>query len=395
MERSQSKRLCRMMGRLVVASAMTVSASAAVAQDHGSLDIQTFRPALGPHAVFTTESADTLSHLQPAGALVIDYLSRPLVLGFEDDTTQAVIDQQLAAHLLGGIGAWDVAQFDIGLPVFLVNDGQYGTQDIRGAAVGDLTVRSKFGLLSSRTGPVGVGANLGLTLPTGNSDAFVGSSGVTVSPTLVGDTRFDTPIGQTVIALNLGLRFRSAEEVHDLEVGSNMLYRLGAQVEVIENLLEIGAELYGTTLLGDFFGSAAGSPLEAIIGAKIQTGDGFSIVAGSGGGLVGGLGSPEFRAFLGLNYALPVVTGTTVDETDYPVEEEEEEELIEEEGGIEDPLEEDDVIEEPVVEEPAVEEPVEKEEAAPDAEEEPTDGEEEIIEESFEPAEAPPADDAP
>ncbi|MBA2664955.1 MAG: OmpA family protein [Bradymonadaceae bacterium] len=285
--------------------ATSLSPTPAWAQDAG-FDARNFRPGAGPHQVFVTEAADTLEHLQVAGGVIIDYASQPLVLRFADDSQRAVIDQQLAAHLLMGLGLFDMLQVDLAMPIYLVNDGAFGGQDIRGATVGDLMLRTKVGFLSSLDGPIGLGAMLNVSVPTGDRSAFVGAAGPSITPMLIADTRFSTPMGATKLTANVGAQLLSESTVHAASVGSQLTFGLGAEVAIIDDLLSLGAEIYGGSQFNNFFATAAASPLEGVLGAKIHTGDGFTILAGSGGGLIGGYGTPDFRAFVGLSYAQPI-----------------------------------------------------------------------------------------
>ncbi|MFW6057861.1 MAG: OmpA family protein, partial [Persicimonas sp.] len=78
---------------------------------------------------------------------------------------------------------------------------------------------------------------------------------------------------------------------------------LGAKADFLNGLLRLGGELYGRSEFDDPFDGDQ-TPVEGILGAKVVSDTGFSVSAGAGGGLVGGVGAPEFRAFIGLRYAM-------------------------------------------------------------------------------------------
>ncbi len=334
-------------GFLAALAVMGLSQGSVFAQAN-EYDARVFRPAVGPHNIFMLEGADSLEHLQVTGGLLVDYASQPLVLKF-GDTSKAIVDQQLAAHVLVGFGLFDRLQLDLALPIYLVNDGRFEGEDIRGATVGDLNFRAKYGFLSSMTGPVGLGLGVEVGVPTGDSKAFVGAGSVTVTPRLLVDTRFSTPIGTTKLMANVGARWLDDRRVHDADLGAQLVYGAGAEVEVVENVLSLGAEVFGGSQFDAFFENAAASPLELMMGAKISTADGFTITAGAGGGLIGGYGTPDFRAIVGLMYTLPMDEPVeeveplcpdvpadfegVLDEDGCPVEEE----IVEEEPGCEVP----------------------------------------------------------
>lgn len=297
----------RSAGFLAALAVMGLSQGSAFAQA-GEYDARVFRPAVGPHSIFMTEGADTLEHLQVTGGLLVDYASQPLVLRFGDEN-KSIIDQQLAAHVLLGFGLFDRLQLDVALPIYMVNDGSYEGREIRGATVGDLNVRGKFGLLSSLRAPIGLGVGVEVGVPTGDGASFVGAGSLTVTPRLFVDTRFSTPIGTTTLAANVGARWLDERRVHDSDLSTQLVYGAGVEVEVVEQVLSLGAEVFGGSQFDDFFERAASSPLELLVGAKISTDDGFTITAGAGGGLIGGYGTPDFRAIVGLMYTLPMDDG--------------------------------------------------------------------------------------
>ena len=296
--------LARKLAMVVCVTALAVTAMpqlASAQDDPGSieLDAQNFRPAVGPYSIFKLETADTLDHLQPTGGLLLNYASEPLVLENEDGPTTAVIDQQLAMHVFAGLGLFDRVQLDLEMPVYFVNDGAFGQQTIEGSRLGDLSFRPKVMILSSQDGPVGLGAQMDLTLPTGDAESFVGYPGVQFEPSIIADARF----ANIIVATNLGIGIRQNQDIRNLQLGERFEYGIGAEAEFVDGLLRIGGELNGATELRNPFGEVDESPLEGLLGAKVVTPSGFRVTGGAGGGFVGGYGAPEFRAFLGLSYA--------------------------------------------------------------------------------------------
>src|SRR5690554_1915082 len=118
-------------GFLAALAEMGLSQGSVFAQAN-EYDARVFRPAVGPPNIFMLEGADSLEHLQVTGGLLVDYASQPLVLEF-GDTSKAIVDQHLAAHVLVGFGLFDRLQMDLALPIYLVNDGRFEGEDIRGA----------------------------------------------------------------------------------------------------------------------------------------------------------------------------------------------------------------------------------------------------------------------
>ena len=321
----------------VVAAALCLSLGVgeATAQGRSDIDAQNFRPALGPHATFSVEHSPTLPHLQPGAKLVFDYLSEPVVRG-EGETEQVIVDQQLVADVLGGIGITDRAQVGIHLPFYLVNNGSFGGDSFSGATVGDLALQPKVQLVTHDPSAVGLAARLDLTLPTGEGAAFAGAPGVGVRPQLIADAVF----GGTTLAANLGGSFSPAGEVGNIDVGSRFTYGFSVQQEVVDGLVDVGAEMYGHTPFTEFFGEAEDSPLEGLLGAKLRTEAGAVISAAAGGGFSPGIGAPEFRAIVGVSYP-DVVSDSDgdgiSDDDDRCVDEAEDRDGFEDEDGCPDP----------------------------------------------------------
>lgn len=288
--------------RWLVASFLVLAAvgagSTATAQERPEVDVQTFEPALGPHAIFTVHQTGTLPHLAPGGELVFDYLSAPVVEDPAGASTRSLVDQQLALDVLGGIGITDRGQIAVHLPLYLVNDVEIDGEGLGGATAGDLRLTPKYQFISRQTGPVGFGAAVDVSLPTGDGAAFAGAPTAGVEPKLLVDAGF----GNTIVAANVGADFRGADEFRNIELGSQLTYSLGVEQEIVDGTVDLGGELYGSTPFSDFFSDTDTSPLEGILGAKVRTNAGVVLMAGGGGGLVPGIGAPEFRAFLGVSY---------------------------------------------------------------------------------------------
>lgn len=264
-------------------------------------DAQTFWPAVGPYGVFSTEGSRTLDHLRPAFGLTLNYGAEPIIGTLDDGDTTAIISQQLAAHLQAGVGLTERLQVDLSMPLYAVNDGLFDGQEITGFTTGDLALRAKGALLSLDKSPVGVGLGLEARFPTGNEDAFTGGQGVVVSPRVL----IDADIGPVYVATNLGARFQPERELRDLTIGHSMTYSVGAEWRVFDGTLGIGGELYGTTPFDQLFDERV-SPLEGVLGVKLHTPAGFSVMSGAGGGIIGGVGAASFRSFIGLGYVKPL-----------------------------------------------------------------------------------------
>lgn len=262
------------------------------------LNVQNFKPNAGPYGIITVEGSNTLGHLVPAGNLVLNYASLPLVREDSAGTITPIVDQQLALHAVGGIGITDFLQLDLELPIYFVNEGmQLAGTSFDEFGVGDLSIRPKANFVSSRDGGFGLGMSLDFSIPSGNSDAFIGAP-FAIAPKLL----LDYKAGDFLIAANIGTSIRGSSTVDNLAPGSALEYGAGAQYALLNGLFILEGEIFGRSSFDDFF-SSDDSPLEGLVGAKLVTSSGFQLFAGAGGGLVSGVGAPAFRAFMGIGYA--------------------------------------------------------------------------------------------
>lgn len=295
---------------LTVATLMGLSQPASAQQ---AIDIQNFRPALGPNAIYSVEGADTLDHMMPAAAVMLNYASQPLLMSVtQNGRTRSVpvVDQQLNLNLMMGLGLFDWLQLDLAIPLYPVNDGDttelFGTPDGRefgGMRAGDLALRLKGTLLSSQAPGKRFGLALGLEgrLPTGSPETFVGDPNPTLTPKLIADLN----LGSVFIAANVGSTLRSAQELQNVSFGTELNYGLGVQWSIMQDLVALGAEVFGKTQLAGQDDGAIdfqGSPLEFLLGVKLHTPSGFSVTTGAGSAILDGYGAPEFRAIIGVSY---------------------------------------------------------------------------------------------
>jgi outer membrane protein OmpA-like peptidoglycan-associated protein len=261
-------------------------------------DLQTFSVATGPSSIFSVEGTDTLSSLEPSAGLLMMYASRPLLEEFADGTTSAIIDSQLALHLYGGIGLLDWVQFDVDLPLYLINDGSFEGRTFDTPSVGDTHLKTKAQIIALNEGAVGIAGQLDLILPTGDDTAFIGRQGVGVRPRFLVDLK----LGTLLIAANIGATLEESHTIRNIDFGPKLDLGIGLEKVFLQGLLLVGVELYGRTETSDAFATET-TPVEALLGAKLVTDYGVTISAAGGGGIVSGVGAPEFRSLIGISWA--------------------------------------------------------------------------------------------
>ncbi len=286
----------RLPGLIAVASLLVAAPVAAQ-----NFDVQQFQPANGPHAAFATEGARTIPHLSTAGALMLNYASRPLVIIEQadngDELTSPIVDQQLALHAIVGVGLFDILQADLDVPIYLVNEGDL-PQEFSQAGLGDIRLRLKGKIIGADEG-FGAGLAVDVSLPTGSPERYVGESSVTFAPRVVLDYDF----GPFILMFNAGVRLRDEGQFgNNVDLGPAATFGIAAEAELMRGLLLLTGDLYGRSHTRDFFASED-TPIEGMLGAKVIAAHGITLTGAAGGGLTGGAGAATFRMIMSVGWA--------------------------------------------------------------------------------------------
>ncbi|NUN14071.1 MAG: OmpA family protein [Myxococcales bacterium] len=265
----------------------------------------TFHPKAGENRVFSVEGSDVAPAFTPYAGLWLDYASEPLSLRFEnpiDSFEETVIGSLLVLHVAAGIGLFDFAEVEIGLPVVLFSTDDSGRfPEADSAGIADATVAVRFRILerSQDTYGFGLGAGVAFTIPFGNTEGFRGDGGVAFIPKV---TATYEAMEQLMLFANVGFQFRTdTEEFSNLKLQHEMLYGFGLNYTVNE-WVQAGAEIYGRMNFSEPFQNSANNPLELLLGPKWLPGADLQIDTAMGVGLVSGYGVPDWRVVVGIQW---------------------------------------------------------------------------------------------
>ncbi len=270
-------------------------ASAALAQDTADLprlDTQLFRPSID--AQRTLWSDDT--HVGPDGygaARAIAQYANGLWLdreGYGD--ADRIVSDVLQVDLMGGY-TFRGLRLGLDLPTYALATSQYTNNT---AGLGDLAVDLKGGILDRDRSPVGLALAGRLVLPTATVQVPLGASATSWEVEAIVDREF----GDLLLIGNVGTRGVPAQEVGDLSWGDAFFGRVGAGY-AIGGAGGVSAELasQGQYRLLD---NAAGVPLELMAGGWRKLVDDLVVRGGVSAGLTTAVGSPLFRAMLGVSW---------------------------------------------------------------------------------------------
>ncbi len=307
---------------LLIAFAWVSPASAQRADR--SFNPQLFHPAPGPDEFITVEPAAPLAHLQYQVGLYLNYARNEFtIFGVNSDnstTTRAnILANRLAADLWAGLGLWNRLQIAIQIPMTLFQNGEdfndsqpsaTGGTHIKagnGFAFGDPRLYLKLKIYGKEKG-IQIAFSHWLGFPFGDQDNFGGEkhfTGFTGEGRLLGGWE----ASRWRLGLFFGFLWRAENERFYSSINSQMLTYGGAiAVDAVVRRLTVVAEVYGrhdlcTVSSGCQLSDINSSPLELDVAAKIWLINGLSLDVGIGNGLVGGLGAPQPRVFLGVVWA--------------------------------------------------------------------------------------------
>lgn len=287
---------------LAAAALVVATATPAMAQNLGGnldagIDVQRFEGVTSPYGVFSVDSARSAHHLQLSGGVLVNYSKDPLIFHASNGDKFPIVTQQVAAELLFGLGLFDFMEVGVALPIYLSNDASVGAEDLSGATVGDLRLRPKLTLLDQDETGFGLAVLAYITTPTGDDAAFASNGQFSVRPGLAATTGTD----KLEIMLNLSADVQGERQFGDLQLGSELLFGLGAQYELVNGLL-LGTEVYGSTDFGQFFEEQE-TPVEGLIGLKYRLAGGLNFELAAGRGITRGYGAPAARVIGGIRYA--------------------------------------------------------------------------------------------
>lgn len=293
--------------------AALAQAQDAVPQDL-AIDVERFRPAVDPYGYSVTDSSTTLYNLQVGVGIFGNYSQDSLVLEWDGERVigpgptfpDGLLDHRSVMDFQLGFGLGDIFSLSVDAPVVVWQQGfepaarssPVTTADLESSGIGDLRITPKFVLVDIHEGyPVGIAVLARGSVPTGSTRSFLGEGGPSIEPVLVlevADGSIHAREYKVRSAINVGALIKEPDTFRGVEVGNAFVYRAALAAHPV-GALEVG---------GDVTGSVSGArvaqvPLEIQPWIKLHPLDIVTVTTGVGFGLNPGLGSPDFRAFLG------------------------------------------------------------------------------------------------
>jgi hypothetical protein len=289
----------------------------------------TLWPHGGPARFLAVGSAETVAPGQIGFALIVSYLSRPVVLHlaspgiFSGGADHFAVDNLADATFAWSYGVTNRLELDVALPLALGQGGTGLEPVTAGAGLKDTAVRDmRFGFAYSivphlRVSPDpitdptlaredhwGLVGRFEVSAPTGDADQFAGEGTGVFAPSVAGDVRW----GNAFAGAEVGARLRPVHKWLDAAVGSQLVASLGVGYTVVSReRLSANLEAWALPTFGD--SGVTMTPAEwqlSVRSAPLPGGD-LSIQLGGGGGIpfAGDLPvtTPRFRFTLSVRWA--------------------------------------------------------------------------------------------
>lgn len=290
---------------------------ASIAYAQSTANVQHFWPTGGAQGFATVPSARQLRAMGGGVDVYGNYAHRPLQRSIVTDQglvrDVGAIDSLFAAHVRAAFGITEWLELAADTPLLQVASTDQAIIDFGGAhhilATGDVAISASLRPLSEDT--FGVAIAPFVTLPTGTKGAFLSYG----EPTFGGRLILSKTLGQVHLAGTAGYRMVPTGGYLDgtFGVDDEVLYAGGLGFTVLPDRVRINLELTGSQVVGQArelalestVKDALHAPLELLGDVRVDLPSGVGIVFGGGPGLSPAVGTPAFRAFLGLGWHTP------------------------------------------------------------------------------------------
>jgi outer membrane protein OmpA-like peptidoglycan-associated protein len=265
--------------------------------------INHFEAAAGPHNYIVTNHPAVLPHLVPSAWLLTSYAHDPLV--FRDgqgNEVAKIVEHQVNVELAAALGLFDRFEVGLVLPGLFFNGPGLDGAGLNEFAVGDIRFFGKVLLTPWNEGFVASFRLQSSLIPiaqlNNQAGVFAGEQFPNVTPA------FTIGYSSTFFraGFDVGYLLRVPSEIDPkLIVGSELVYGLAGEIDLLPKFLAFTVDLNGRSAFAGLGSNQNAFPLEVDAGLKAFFGPLVGIL-GAGTGIVPDYGTPDFRVFLGLGF---------------------------------------------------------------------------------------------
>jgi OmpA-OmpF porin, OOP family len=286
----------------------------------GNFALDRYEPTPVSDLFFAVPSGSVEGESVIRGGFYIDYAKDPLVLqdtcmpdgtACNEEGTErgAIVGDHLFGHMALSLALLDRILVDVNIPVALVANGDSPfnerapgsvVQSPGGGTLGDLRLGLRIQLLGDTKGKAELALGTNIWVPTGDAAEFTSDDRVRAMPYAALSGR----LSSFVYGVNLGVMTRESSEFVNVKIGTELRYGFAAGLMLADDVVQIGPELYGGTVVGQGVDPFKGrtTNAELLFGAKIRAGS-FLVGAAAGPGIAHGMGTPSARVIGVLAYS--------------------------------------------------------------------------------------------
>ncbi|MBK8255381.1 MAG: OmpA family protein [Polyangiaceae bacterium] len=305
MSASNSGRIKRLGLAGCVALGGLFAAGAAAAQTlpvAGGTALNQLEPSVAGDPFFGTYHPAVNGRVELRGYVMADFARQPL--RFIDQGTQtAIVENQLFVRGDVSLSLADRFLIDVNMPVAVLQSGsQPATANLdfhppTGVEAGDLRLAARLRIIGDNGGPFQLGLHGDFFIPTAPAGSYTGDGSFRSGVYLLMGGRFQAGVPFVWNVQGGGILRTSSNP-------SAVAYGGGIGAQFIDGMLQLGAEVYGNTWIGDkpplstdevTAPEASSTSVEVLFGAKFRIVSGLQIGLAAGPGLSQAVGTPELR----------------------------------------------------------------------------------------------------
>lgn len=278
-----------------------------------SPDVITVNPTTDGGKYITVYQSRTLRQWGFNAGATFDYAFEPYEKATQGGTRiVGVVDDLLMTNVQGAIGWTDWWSMGVNVPVALweswydpnVNPATVAKETFYGK-MGDVRAEMKFRFLDIERYHVGLSLVPYMYFPTGRWQTYLGNGMWSPGGTLV----FDADIANRVfLALNAGYRnyaYTRYDATNSNAFIDDTINVAGGINVRIDDTWGVLAEIWSESVIKSFFKNQLQNPSEFLAGAKFTPQGkvkGLAVTLAGGRAITTGIGNPDFRVLLGVNY---------------------------------------------------------------------------------------------
>jgi OOP family OmpA-OmpF porin len=289
---------------VVIGVALAPSRARAAGPTQTGFALDTFEPSARGSDWFVLDSLDFRGDSRGAVGTVYEYADKPFVVkNAGGGDRAAVVQHQLYVHAGASFVIQDRVRLSVDLPIALVDTGTTGT--FNGytfpppgqAALGDTPIAADLRLFG-RYGELVTGTfGAEVIAPSGTRAQYTGDGKTRFLP------RFQIAgvFRDLAWAARVGVLLRTGDDpIAGQTRGDAFVFGASLGWRPKQGRLVVGPEIYGSASLTE--GSAANTPLEALLGAHYAFAEDWRVGLGVGPGLTSAIGTPTLRAALSIEF---------------------------------------------------------------------------------------------